>query len=83
MTIGKRAVLPQAGNRPDRRGDRCYPGDRPATQPYADSPGTTCDVKLTRAPVGGGLGQVSGGSEAGWSRSASASSRRLEIPSFS
>ena len=47
MTIRKRAVLPQAGNRPDRRGDRCYPGDRPATQPYADSQGTTCDVKLT------------------------------------
>jgi len=53
MTIRKRTVLPQAGNRPDRRGDRCYPG------------------------------QASGGSEAGWSRSASASSRRLEIPSFS
>jgi formate dehydrogenase major subunit len=40
-------------------------------------------VKLTRASVGDGLGQVSGGSDAGWSRSASASSRRLEIPSFS
>jgi hypothetical protein len=42
-----------------------------------------CDVKLTRAPVDAGLGQVSGGSDAGWSRIASASSRRLEIPSFS